>query len=195
MFGFFKKKPELEVVDIIWKNDRAKQNGILNHIGTDDKFMLAYYFQDTKEIAEETLRHASIPFTEHAGSTEKVVFIQSMQLNKTYSFNERIICFLEHHPSAVVERPVLDNLLESGKKKVLFFNSFSEPIFQYFGAERILSILEKLGFEEGQPIEHPMISQSIKNAQQKIDEKVSFPSDTRNAKDWLSINLGTILPE
>ncbi len=195
MFGFFKKKPELEMTDIIWKNDTAKQNGILKHISTNEKFILLYYFQDTKDRMAETLHHANITYAEHAGSSEKIVFIQADHLSITYSIHERTICFLEHHPSAAVEKPVLDNLLESGIKKVLFFNYFNEPLFRYFGADRILTILEKMGLEEDQPIEHPMISQSIKNAQQKIDEKVSFTSNTKNSKDWISINLGNINPE
>lgn len=195
MFGLFKKKPELEVIDIVWKNDSAKQNGILKHISTTERFILYYYFQDTKETFTKILHNSSISFSEHVGAPEKLLLIQAKHPGNLQGMSDRNICFLEHHPSASVEKPILDDLFQLGVKKVLFFNSLKEPIFQFFGSERIVLLLEKMGFGEEESIEHPMISQSIRNAQQKMDEKVSFPSNTRNAKDWISTNLGNIIPE
>lgn len=39
-----------------------------------------------------------------------------------------------------------------------------------FGSERIANIMDKLGFEDGEMIEHPMISKSIERAQKKVEE-------------------------
>ncbi|MBK9327754.1 MAG: hypothetical protein IPM95_00275 [Sphingobacteriales bacterium] len=195
MFGLFKKKPELEVTDIVWKNDSAKQNGILKHISTAERFILYYYFQDTKETFTEILRNSSISFADQVGAPEKLVLLQAKHPGNPHSINDRNVFFLEHHPSFSAEKPILDDLFMAGVKKVLFFNSLKEPIFQFFGSERIVLLLEKMGLEEEESIEHPMISQSIRNAQQKMDEKVIFPSSTRNAKDWISSNVGNIKAE
>ena len=38
-----------------------------------------------------------------------------------------------------------------------------------FGSDRISGIMAKLGMEEGQPIEHSMITKAIENAQRKVE--------------------------
>jgi preprotein translocase subunit SecA len=38
-----------------------------------------------------------------------------------------------------------------------------------FGSDRIKFIMEKLGMEEGQPIEHPIVSRSIETAQKRVE--------------------------
>ena len=39
-----------------------------------------------------------------------------------------------------------------------------------FSSERIASVMDKLGFKEGEMIEHSMISKSIERAQKKVEE-------------------------
>jgi len=50
-----------------------------------------------------------------------------------------------------------------------FFLSLEDDLLRIFGGERITSIMEKLGLEDGQPIEHRMISKAIENAQRKVE--------------------------
>ncbi len=38
-----------------------------------------------------------------------------------------------------------------------------------FGAERIASVMDRIGMEEGQPIEHRLISKAIENAQKRVE--------------------------
>ena len=42
-----------------------------------------------------------------------------------------------------------------------------------FASERITGVMDKLGWEEGEPIEHSMISKSIENAQKRSREEIS----------------------
>tara|TARA_B100001971_G_scaffold190012_1_gene192433 strand:+ start:118 stop:1026 length:909 start_codon:yes stop_codon:yes gene_type:complete len=44
-----------------------------------------------------------------------------------------------------------------------------DDLLRIFGSERIANIMEKLGMEEGIPIEHKMITRSIENAQKKVE--------------------------
>ena len=39
-----------------------------------------------------------------------------------------------------------------------------------FGSERISGVMDRLGFEDGEMIEHSMISKSIERAQKKVEE-------------------------
>ena len=50
-----------------------------------------------------------------------------------------------------------------------FYLSLEDDLLRIFGSERIASIMEKIGMEEGQPIEHPLISKAIENAQKKVE--------------------------
>ena len=50
-----------------------------------------------------------------------------------------------------------------------FYLSLEDDLLRIFGSERIANIMEKLGMEEGIPIEHKMITRSIENAQKKVE--------------------------
>ena len=50
-----------------------------------------------------------------------------------------------------------------------FYLSLEDNLLRIFGSERISGIMEKLGMEEGQPIEHVMVSKAVANAQRKVE--------------------------
>jgi preprotein translocase subunit SecA len=50
-----------------------------------------------------------------------------------------------------------------------FYLSLEDDLLRIFGGERITSIMNKLGMEEGEPIEHNLISRAIENAQRKVE--------------------------
>ncbi len=51
-----------------------------------------------------------------------------------------------------------------------FYISLEDDLIRLFGGERVQSIMEKLGMEEGECIEHPLLSRAIENAQKKVEE-------------------------
>ena len=50
-----------------------------------------------------------------------------------------------------------------------FFMSLEDDLLRIFGSDRISSVMERLGMEEGQPIEAGLISRAIENAQAKVE--------------------------
>jgi preprotein translocase subunit SecA len=50
-----------------------------------------------------------------------------------------------------------------------FYLALEDDLLRIFGGERITTIMEKLGMEEGEPIEHNLISRAIENAQAKVE--------------------------
>jgi len=50
-----------------------------------------------------------------------------------------------------------------------FYVSLEDDLMRIFASERIAGVMDKLGWEEGEPIEHSMISKSIENAQKKVE--------------------------
>ena len=50
-----------------------------------------------------------------------------------------------------------------------FYLALEDDLLRIFGGERITGIMDKLGMEEGIPIEHNLISKAIENAQRKVE--------------------------
>ncbi|MBF0242895.1 MAG: preprotein translocase subunit SecA, partial [Desulfamplus sp.] len=50
-----------------------------------------------------------------------------------------------------------------------FYLSLEDDLLRIFGGERITKIMDRLGMDEGEPIEHPLISRAIENAQSKVE--------------------------
>ncbi|MBF0378231.1 MAG: preprotein translocase subunit SecA [Desulfamplus sp.] len=50
-----------------------------------------------------------------------------------------------------------------------FYLSLEDDLLRIFGGERITKIMDRLGIDEGEPIEHPLISRAIENAQSKVE--------------------------
>lgn len=50
-----------------------------------------------------------------------------------------------------------------------FYLSLQDDLMRIFGSERIASLMDKLGMEEGTPIEHRMVTKAIENAQKKVE--------------------------
>uniref|UniRef100_A0A7C4MM04 Protein translocase subunit SecA n=1 Tax=Desulfatirhabdium butyrativorans TaxID=340467 RepID=A0A7C4MM04_9BACT len=50
-----------------------------------------------------------------------------------------------------------------------FYLALEDDLLRIFGGERMSSMMEKLGMQEGEPIEHKLISRAIENAQMKVE--------------------------
>lgn len=50
-----------------------------------------------------------------------------------------------------------------------FYLALEDDLLRIFGGERITGVMERLGMEEGEPIEHNLISKAIENAQGKVE--------------------------
>jgi preprotein translocase subunit SecA len=50
-----------------------------------------------------------------------------------------------------------------------FYLSLEDDLLRIFGSDRISPIMEKLGMEEGEPIEHNLINKAVENAQKKVE--------------------------
>ncbi len=50
-----------------------------------------------------------------------------------------------------------------------FYLSMEDDLLRIFGSERLAGLMQKMGMEEGQEIEHPFISKAIENAQRRVE--------------------------
>lgn len=51
-----------------------------------------------------------------------------------------------------------------------FYLSLEDDLMRLFGSERVANVMTKMGAEEGEMIEHPLITRMIQNAQKKVEE-------------------------
>ena len=52
-----------------------------------------------------------------------------------------------------------------------FYLSLEDDLMRLFGSENIATVMDKLGMEEDEPIEHPLITRSIEQAQKKVEAR------------------------
>ncbi len=50
-----------------------------------------------------------------------------------------------------------------------FFLSLEDNLMRIFGSQKVAGLMEKLGMDEGEAIEHPWVSRAIENAQKKVE--------------------------
>ncbi|MCM8823426.1 MAG: preprotein translocase subunit SecA [Candidatus Omnitrophica bacterium] len=50
-----------------------------------------------------------------------------------------------------------------------FYISLDDELMRLFGSERIYFLMDKLGFPEDEPIEHPLVTRSIETAQKRVE--------------------------
>ena len=77
----------------------------------------------------------------------------------------------ERHESRRVDRQLRGRAGRQGDPgSSVFFVSLEDDLMRLFSSDRIASVMDKLGFKEGEMIEHSMISKSIERAQKKVEE-------------------------
>ena len=77
----------------------------------------------------------------------------------------------ERHESRRVDRQLRGRAGRQGDPgSSVFFVSLEDKLMRLFASERIASVMDRMGFKEGEMIEHPMISKSIERAQKKVEE-------------------------
>ena len=77
----------------------------------------------------------------------------------------------ERHESRRVDRQLRGRAGRQGDPgSSVFYVSLEDKLMRLFASERIAAVMDKLGLEEGEVIEHPWISKSIERAQKKVEE-------------------------
>lgn len=77
----------------------------------------------------------------------------------------------ERHESRRVDRQLRGRAGRQGDPgSSQFFVSLEDDLMRLFGSERIARLMDRLGLEEGEVIQHSMISNSIERAQRKVEE-------------------------
>lgn len=177
MFNLFGKKEEkIKIVDKIWIDETSKIRAGINYLQQTANAVVAVWFEETFSKVESSFQSANI-------SIERIY--HTRQLTHQIALNSSIV-FLEHYPLPSKEEELFKKLQ---LQKAVIYSSLDEPILKQFGSEKIIGLMKQLGLKEDEAIEHALITSSIRNAQKKIADKVSFEQSAQSQADWMMKNL------
>ncbi len=182
--------------DMIYKTRKEKFEAVMNDIAELHKkgqpVLVGTISIDVSEDLSQKLKKKGIPHTVlNAKNHEKEAEIVSMAGQKgavTISTNMagrgtdivlgegvtelgglRIIG-TERHESRRIDNQLRGRSGRQGDPgSSRFYLALEDDLLRIFGGERMTSIMERLGMEEGEPIEHNLISRAIENAQSKVE--------------------------
>lgn len=77
----------------------------------------------------------------------------------------------ERHESRRIDRQLRGRSGRQGDPGASkFFISLEDDLMRLFGSDRISSIMSRMGIQDGEVIQHPMITKSVERAQKKVEE-------------------------
>jgi len=77
----------------------------------------------------------------------------------------------ERHESRRIDRQLRGRCARQGDPgSSHFFISLEDDLMRLFGADRIVKMMERMGLEENQELEHPLLNHSVQSAQKKVEQ-------------------------
>lgn len=175
-FSFFKSKPATPVVrDLVWMHQAAKLQGTMELLASDANSIVAGWFPETIQYFQEKL-----------GAVNPSITVRPVKQLAAAQVEKKTLIILEHYPLNGKEQELWANWKPA---RILILNALDEPLFTHFGGAQITQLMQKLGMQENECVEHKMISSSIRNAQQKLAEKVLAEHTALSAAEWFRRNI------
>ncbi len=180
MFGLFgnKEKKGITTNDQVWLSQNAKLNAAYKMIEANSSTLLVFWFEDSMNDFQKQFPSLA--------QSPQVSLVESLSLE---SIAGKLVIFAEHYPLRKKEQALFERL---HLKEVPVLVSLEEPFFHYFGGDRTIEIMRKMGVQESEVIAHAMITRSIQNAQEKIEKKVVAERRAHSAKEWFQLNMGAL---
>jgi preprotein translocase subunit SecA len=77
----------------------------------------------------------------------------------------------ERHESRRIDRQLRGRCARQGDPgSSHFFISLEDDLMRLFGSDKIVKYMERMGLEEGQELEHPLLNRSIEQAQKRVEQ-------------------------
>ncbi|MBO7495937.1 MAG: preprotein translocase subunit SecA [Salinivirgaceae bacterium] len=183
--------------DLVYKTAREKYNAVINEIVKLNEagrpVLVGTTSVDISELLSRMLKmrgikHNVLNAKQHqreaeivaeAGKTGTVTIATNMagrgtDIKLTPEVREAgglAILGTERHESRRVDRQLRGRAGRQGDPgSSQFFVSLEDNLMRLFGSDRIAGLMDKMGLQEGEVIQHSMISKSIERAQKKVEE-------------------------
>jgi preprotein translocase subunit SecA len=140
--------------------------GMLKKKGVPHNVLNAKQHEKEAEIVAEAGQAGKVTIaTNMAGRGTDIVLGEGVpQLGGLY------ILGTERHESRRIDNQLRGRSGRQGDPgETRFFLSLEDDLLRLFGSDRIAGLMERLGMQEGEPIENKMVSRAIENAQKRVE--------------------------
>ncbi|MBC8266221.1 MAG: preprotein translocase subunit SecA [Flavobacteriales bacterium] len=183
--------------DLVYKTNREKYNAVIEEIDALTKagrpILVGTTSVEISELLSRTLKIRGIKhnvlnaklhqreadIVAEAGNASVVTIATNMAGRGTdIKLSDEVkqagglaILGTERHDSRRVDRQLRGRSGRQGDPgSSQFFVSLEDNLMRLFGSERIAKLMDRMGLEEGEVIQHSMVSKSIERAQKKVEE-------------------------
>ncbi len=187
----------IDMDDMIYKTKREKYKAVIDEverlIGLGRPVLVGTTSVETSELLSKMLKMKRTPhdvlnaklhqkeaeIVAHAGEPGHVTIATNMAGRGTdiklkggvREAGGLAIIGTERHESRRVDRQLRGRAGRQGDPgSSLFFVSLEDDLMRIFGSDRIASVMDRMGLQEGEVIQHSMITKQIEKAQKKVEE-------------------------
>ena len=187
----------IDMDDMIYKTKREKYKAVIDEverlIGEGRPVLVGTTSVETSELLSKMLKMKRIEHSvlnaklhqkeaeivAHAGEPGHVTIATNMagrgtDIKLKGDVRERgglAIIGTERHESRRVDRQLRGRAGRQGDPgSSLFFVSLEDNLMRIFGSDRIAGVMDRMGLQEGEVIQHSMITKQIERAQKKVEE-------------------------
>jgi preprotein translocase subunit SecA len=192
-----KKAIRADVEDVVYKTIREKYNAVISEIedmrGMRRPVLVGTTSVEVSETISRMLKRKSVPhnvlnakqhqreaeIVQNAGLPGAVTIATNMAGRGTdiklgpgvRDVGGLHIVGTERHEARRIDRQLRGRSGRQGDPgSSKFFLSLEDDLLRLFGSDRIAGIMERMGLQEGEVIQHSMITKSIERAQKKVEE-------------------------
>ncbi len=128
------------------------------------------YVKIVEEVREELEKAPEVYRQSFEGILAKYEKLCAEEKEKVVAAGGLHIIGTERHESRRIDNQLRGRAGRQGDPgSSRFYLSLEDDLMRIFGAERIQGIMDRLGMEEGVPIEHGLVTRAIENAQKKVE--------------------------
>jgi len=185
--------------DKIYKTRREKYNAVINFLkerhATGQPILVGTASVEASETLSRMMKREKIPHSvlnakfhkqeaeivAQAGQPGQVTVSTNMagrgtdiKLGKGVAeLGGLLVCGTERHEGRRIDRQLRGRCARQGDPgETIFFLSFEDDLMRNFGAaERMTKLMERMGLEDGQELEHPWLNRSIESAQKRVEQR------------------------
>lgn len=172
---FGSNSTKIKVTDRIYISSAAKQTAFIEKLRSETDVIIIAWFDESYSKIQSLISSNNL-------QTEIYLAREVAEHNA----RNKTVLFFEHYPLSQKETELLARLQ---LKETVFYSALDEPLFKYFGGDALVAMVKKLGLSKNEDIEHPMITNAIKNAQEKLAKQTLVEQFAQSQAEWFSKNI------
>ena len=201
----FAKSALPHATDKVWKTNQACMKGIATEallcMKKSELAFVVTLFEESHKSLVNYFDSLKVPFqvvnrldeVEELHKENKVAVLNAdtpgIFGNRTGQQTKTSIFIFGRNPALKIENGIIEILSAYFPNAMISFClSLDQPLFKFFGADHIISLMGTLGMKEEEYIEHAMVSKAISRALEKVNKALVTEIKTYSEQEWFAIN-------